>query len=266
MSEKRSRGSQTVDRALQVLDALVEFNVPPRLSDLSNAVGLNISTTSRLLRSLQDYGYVRRDELTGRFRLGYKIMHMGTVVYEQSSLEEIAVSVLNELVDRTNETATFNVPIDNDVMIVARSLCTNQLRSAQPVGTRRPLHTTATGKVLLAYLPDDRVEAYLGRPLERFTPNTIAKPDELREELQRIRERGYATSNGEIDQGLVGIAAVVRNMTDKVVASCGISGSDYRLPPEVLPQAAEHVKAAAIEISKLTGWTPKSHSSSASQH
>ena len=111
-------GSQTVDRALQVLDALTTYTTPPRLSDLAEAAELNISTTSRLLSSLESHGYVRRDVTDGRYRLGYKILYMANIVQEQASLHQLADDVLYRLVDDINETAGLSILEGDHVLVL----------------------------------------------------------------------------------------------------------------------------------------------------
>jgi DNA-binding IclR family transcriptional regulator len=249
-------GSQTVDRALQVLDAVAAQKAPSRLSDLAHQVGLNISTTSRLLNSLQQHGYVRRDSATGRYRLGYKILYMANVAQEQAGLHEIVDPVLQALVNATNETATLGILQENEAMVIARVTCTNQLRSVVSIGTRVPLYCTSAGQVLLAYLPRERVEQILARGMPRRTPLTMTDPETLLAELQAVRKRGYAVDLGQREEGLVGIAAPVRNVSGNVIASCTISGSEQRIRREMIPALAEHVVAAAMELSKRLGWQP----------
>ncbi len=244
------KGSQTVDRALQLLDVLAACSVPPRLSDLAEASGFNISTTSRLLASLQRYGFVRRDSIDGRYRLGYKLMTMANVVQEQSSINETTGDVLQTLVDETNETASFNMFVKPHVMMAARVTCLNQMRNISPVGSRWPLYCTAAGKAILAYRSSEEIDEILDLGMPQLTPLTITSREQMLDEIATITTEGYAVDRGEREEGLVGIAAPVYSGLGKVVASCGISGSIVRMSPENFPQLARYVVAAANEISK----------------
>src|SRR5262245_43738842 len=104
-----SPGTQTVERGLQVLDVLADNRGPMRLSELARATGLNVSTTSRLLGALDRFGYVERDDDTGRYALGYKLLRLAQVVLEQSPLPEMANPILARLMEETGETATLCV-------------------------------------------------------------------------------------------------------------------------------------------------------------
>jgi len=248
-------GSPTVDRALSLLDALASSRSPMRLSDISEAAELNISTTSRLLNSLEQHGLIRRDASDGRYRLGYRILHMATIVEQQTSLHKLADDVLHRLVDDINETSGLSVLDGDHVLVVARVACENQLRIAQPVGTRNPIYCTAAGKALLAYQPSERVKEILHLAMPRLTDHTITTPEAMRTELARIRDQGYALDLGEREVGLFGISVPVRNASGAVVGTCTASGSSARITTDRIPKIRDRVVLAAAEISERLGWT-----------
>jgi IclR family acetate operon transcriptional repressor len=249
-------GSQTADRALHVLDILTDFTTAPRLSDLSEAVGLNISTTSRLLATLEQRGYVRRDPTDNRYRLGYKLLYMANVVQEQASLHQLADDVLQRLVDDVGETSGLSILDQDQVLVVARVTCQNVLRVMLPVGSRFPAYCTAAGKVLLAYRPPEQVERILDRGMPSLTDLTITDPIVMRDELARIRECGYSVDLGEREPGLIGIGVPVRRASGDVVGVCTTSGSEIRITRERIPVIVERVRHAAEEISTRLGWRP----------
>lgn len=226
-----------------------------RLSDLSEAVGLNISTTSRLLNSLEQHGLIRRDASDGRYRLGYRILNMATIVEQQTSLHELADDVLQRLVDDINETSGLSVLDGDHVLVVVRVACENQLRIAQPVGTRSPVYCTAAGKALLAYQPPERIEEIIRLGMPRLTDLTITSAEAMRDELARIRKQGYALDLGEREVGLIGISVPVRNASGVVVATCTASGSAARITTDRIPLIRDRVAISAAEISERLGWT-----------
>ncbi len=251
----KTGGSQTVDRALSLLDALASSRTPMRLSDLSQAVGLNISTTSRLLNSLEEHGLLRRDNSDGRYRLGYSLLHLATIVEQQTNLHELADDVLQRLVDDINESSGLSLLDGNHVLVVARVACESQLRISQPVGTRNPIYCTAAGKSLLAYQPEDRIAKILSLGMPRLTDLTITDPAAMRVELDRIREQGFALDLGEREVGLIGISVPVRNAFGEVVGTCTASGSSIRITPDRIQQLIGRVALAATELSERLGWT-----------
>jgi DNA-binding IclR family transcriptional regulator len=246
-------GSQTVQRALEVLDKLAEMG-PMRLSEVAKTMGLNITTASRLLSELERHRYVMRESDTNRYRLGYKILQMASSVQEQMHLPDLARPVLQHLVQATGETATVNVINEDQAIIVARYECSRPLRIVAPIGTRGPLYCTAAGKVLLAFQPTEQIERILALGMPRRTGQTITTPAEMTVELEQIREQGYAVDRGEREEGLIGISGPVRDSRGRIIASCGISGSAMRMRPDIIPVLAASVSASAARLSALLGW------------
>ena len=254
MGRQPAGGSQTVERALRVLDVLTEVETPMRLTELAQAVGLNISTTSRLLSSLERYEYISRDADTGRYRLSYKILQMAKVVRDQAQIPELAQPILTRLMEATNETATANVLHQDQAMVIARVECASPLRIVSQVGNHNPLYCTAAGKTLLAFMAEDEVDRILAKGMPPRTPRTITTPEAMKQELAKIRQQGFTLDRGERDEGLVGIAAPVRDATGQVVAECGVSGSEQRMSAEKIPALASAVIEAAATLSKCLGW------------
>jgi IclR family transcriptional regulator, KDG regulon repressor len=247
----KSQGAQTVQRALTLLDVLACNRGRLRLSDLSVATGLNITTTSRLLSALARFGFVEREEQTGRYALGYRFLELAQIVLEQTPLPEIANPILAGLMEETGETATLCVRHDDEAIVIARAECTNPLRTVAQIGHTGPLHCTAHGKVMLAYLSDTELARILNRGMPALTDLTITSPARMIEELAAIRTRGYAIDPGERELGLVSIAAPVRDAADRVVATCGVSGSGQRM--RLVPALADQVTTAAARISGRLG-------------
>ena len=121
------------------------------------------------------------------------------------------------------------------------------------VGQLIPLHCTSNGKVLIAFLPEDRQRDLLVQPLARFTDSTITDVDLLLKELATVREQGYATAFEELEQGLVAVAAPIRDLSGNVVASLSASGPVYRLERDRIPGIAAAVRTGAAEISRRLG-------------
>ncbi len=263
--DNSSAGSRTVERALTVLDIVSANASPMRLSDIAHAAGFDISTTSRLLTSLQRGGVIMRDPDTGRFRLGYKLLHLAVVVQQQSGLQDVAEPVLRGLVDAFNETATVNVLLDSHIIVAARVVCANQLRIYAPIGSRGPLYCTAAGKAILASQTDVEIERLLNLGMPRLTSRTITEPAAMREELAIIRAQGYAVDRGEREDGLIGIASPIRDAAGTVFASCGVSGAAARISADRFADFGARVSAAAAEISSQLGWQRERESSVRSQ-
>ena len=121
------------------------------------------------------------------------------------------------------------------------------------VGQRSPMHATSAGKVFLAHMPPDQLDAVLAEDLERYTPHTVVDPVVLRQQLGRVRDRGYASTIDEHEMGLAAIAAPIRSIDGAVVAALTVSGPTFRVNEDTIPGLAAHVLAAADEISQRNG-------------
>lgn len=246
-------GAQTVERALQVVDVLAGSRGGMRLSDLAQAMGLNISTMSRVLGALDRYGYIQREPESGRYRLGFRLLQLGQAVLEQWPLPELAAPVLTHLMEETGETATVCVRQEDRAVIIARVECANPLRSVAQIGSAGPLYCTGHGKVMLAFMPEAEVARILAQGMPRLTPLTITTPEAMGTELEAIRARGYAIDNGERDSELVSVVAPVWDAAGRLAATCGVSGSGQRIRPEVVPGMATRVMDAAAALTERLG-------------
>lgn len=245
--------AQTAERALSLLDVLADNGGHMRLSDLAEAATLNISTVSRLLGALERAGLVERDQDSGRYRLGLKLLRLAQAVLDQAPLPEMANPILARLMEATGETATLCVLHDDGAVVVARAECTSPLRSVARIGDQGPLYCTAHGKAILATMPAAAVERILAAGMPPLTDLTITTPAAMAAELERVRGRGYALDLGEREPGLVSIAAAVYDAAGRAVGTCGVSGSQQRMADEAIPGLAAEVASAAAHLSDRLG-------------
>ncbi|HVQ30003.1 MAG TPA: IclR family transcriptional regulator C-terminal domain-containing protein, partial [Vicinamibacteria bacterium] len=154
-------------------------------------------------------------------------------------------------------TASLEVRVGAHALILDEAMGSHLIGTTPSVGTRWPLHATATGKILLAELGDDELTALLGNALPALTPRTITDPAVLRRELGRIRERGFATNVEELEPGYTAVAVAVRAQGGTVVAALSIGGPRLRLSPERLVEVAKLLPAPAARISERLGFRPE---------
>lgn len=242
---------QSVDRAAILLRAIANGHDPLSVVELAAEAGLNRSTTWRLLATLEHHGLVERDEVTQRYAIGYGLVRLAAAKTDHAILIRMARSVLERIARDTQETVNLSVATSAGTVV-----CINQLDAVPLVGVNwldRPLpwHCTAAGKLHLAYLPGDEVEAYLSRtPLQRLTPRTITDPVRLREELRRTRKRGYSLLLEELEPGLNGVSAGIL-VDGSPVAIISVSGPAFRLPATVMRPIGKQLVDAGSEIAKL---------------
>jgi DNA-binding IclR family transcriptional regulator len=260
VNNKPYSGTQAVLRAIGLLKTFSDARPEWTLSQLARTVDLNKTTAYRLLTALESEGMVSRNEDTGAYRLGPEIIALGGRALRSNDLHIAGYSQLEALAQQVGEAATLEILVGNQVMILEEIPGSYLVATWQSIGTRYPAHATSTGKVLLAHLPEDDLETVLEAPLAPLTDKTITEPDELRRQLARVREQGYATAAEELEPDFVAVSAPVRNHDGDVVAAVGVGGPITRMTADRVPEIATAVKQTASTISSRIGFSDHTHS------
>lgn len=249
-SDGRIRGPmiQSVQRASRLLKAFDGGPAELGVSELSRMVRLHKSTVSRLLATLEHEGLLERAPGSEKYRLGRVLVRLAGQAAQGDELRAVSRPLLVELAERSRETVHLAVLDGDEVVNVEQIDGPHLVREANWVGRRTPLHPVANGKALLAFGPPELEERALAATIAPFTDRTIIAAERLRAELAVVRERGYATALGEIEEGLHAVAAPVRDRDGRAVAAVSISGPAYRMPPERLPELGALCVAFAARI------------------
>ncbi len=213
------------------------------LMEICDELNLKRTTTHRLLAALESESLIERDPVSGRYRLGAGVMALGAQAFRSSDMRESLRSVLEYLAGKTGETATLEILIDRQAMILDEVSGSHLVSATGHIGTRWPLHATATGKVILAFAADPDV--LLDTPLKSFAENTITDPAVLRKQLEEVRESGFAVTADELDADFSAVAAPVRGPLGHVDAVLGVGGPSTRLTPQKLNELGPALKTAA---------------------
>ena len=211
---------RSVDRAAALLVCLAEADGSASVTDLSHALDLHKSTVSRLLSTLERRGLVEQDRESGHFRLGVGIIRLAQSAERTLDLRAIALPEMEALSKATHETVSLEV-FDGVGSAVAICQIDGPNLTPMPDITGRPvaMHAIASGKVLLASLPERTVLSIARRGLVRYTPRTIVDPRALLEELAMIRRRGYAVAIGEWDERITAAAVPISDARGSVIAT-----------------------------------------------
>ena len=246
--------SQVLDRTFQILDIL-EDGMGQGVTELAEKLQLHKSTTHRLIMVLESSRYVEKDDATGKYRLGSRIIELGLSALARLDLYQIARPHLRELVAQTGETAHIGVMRDGEIVSLVNCESTQALRTPSTIGTRHPAHCSSLGKAILAFSSQEEVDRFLGgRTLERYTRNTITSQDLFRKEADAIRRIGYAIDDEEREDGLRCIGAPVFNCDSEVVAAVSIAGPVFRITRDRTSFLAAAVMKAAATISAALGY------------
>lgn len=249
---------QSVNRALDILEAFGPEHLEWGVSALSRKMGLHKATTYRLLQTLKARGLVEQDPATGNYRLGLRLYELGMRVIAPPELVYVARDPLRELAFTVGESASMAVLNGRDAVTISKADAARFGGVVHTLGRSQRAHSTANGKVLLAHLPPHLFDALMeGVELERFTERTITDVEHLRAHLAQVRRQGYALDNQETEVGLCCAAAPIRDHAGWVVAAIGISGPATRLDWARDADKVEAVVQAAQEISRRLGYLPE---------
>lgn len=236
---------KSLAKGLKVINVFGESEGPLTLSEVAARAGLTRAAARRFLLTLTELGYARLD---GRnFSLTPKILSLSGAYLASDTLPDTARPFLKELTDKVHESSSLSVLEGNEIIYVAR-VHTQRIMSVNiQIGTRFPAWCTSMGRAQLAFLPPEQQQAILDRSvLRKFTPRTIATKAGLLNELQQIREQGYALADQQLELGIISIAVPVFSRTRQVIAAVNVAGHISHTDPdrmvnEVLPALRDAV-------------------------
>lgn len=250
---------QLLERAFALLALFDEQHPEWTTTEAARAVGLPVPTAHRILGVLEHEGFLSRDE-DKRFMLGQAALQLGHRALAVLSLERVATPLLERLAAITDEVALLTEPNRRRDGVV----CSVRFESSEPLmlsvtpGRELPLHAGASQKALLAFMPNETVEAVCCGQLQAMCRATITRPDRLREHLQEVRRRGWAISFEETDHGVWGIALPIVDKQGMAVAAVGLAGPRNRLDAsQVRHQLAALHEAAKTVAGRLGYEVPK---------
>ncbi|MFF0445317.1 IclR family transcriptional regulator [Streptomyces sp. NPDC004609] len=239
-------GSQAVTRALGILHCFRDNGRGLSASDIARRTALSVSTAHRLARTLVSAGFLEQDPRTSRYSLGPAVTELGQLSYHQRGLH-LTAPELADLAERTGATADLALRDGIHALI----LVGGSVRHDTGLGLRRPLHSTALGKILLAW-PRDGEDAVGALPgLVAFTDRTIVEPEELRAELVRVREQGYAVNDGESALGVRTVAVPVFDRSGQARFSLALRADPAVITDGRLSWYVDQARACAAALEVL---------------
>lgn len=221
------------------------------VTQLASELGLTKATVHRLLNAMERFELIERNSENERYRLGLKLHQLGTRAVESRTLRNEAHRLLLEMSRRSRETVSLAVPAPGGVICLDRVNSPHTvINVCTPVGAMFPPHCTAAGKAILAYLTEEELLEVVKRSgLRRYSPFSISRLPDLKENLRLIRQRGYAVDHQELERGLSGVAAPVLGAHERVIAAVGIAGPTQRFRAKELAQKIALVTEIAARLS-----------------
>ncbi len=219
--------------------------------EVASAVPFARTTVHRILYSLEKLGYIEKDEAKVHYQLAAKFFELTGPAIHFRRLQSVAKSVMQNLLLRFGETINLGVLDDGQVAYIEVLQSQSALRIAAIPGERNPVHCTSLGKAMLAFLPENEVDAILERhPLIRRTPRTITQKKHLIEHLASVREQSVALDMEENLTGVICVASPIFDQSGRVIAGISVSGPSSRMEPK-LGQVQEELRHSAITLSRM---------------
>jgi DNA-binding IclR family transcriptional regulator len=252
--EGRADALKSLRKAIRVLECFSLQEPRLALSEIARRAELPLSTAHRILATLRAARIVEQEGDRDLYRLGLKLLELGSMVLANMELHREALPFIEELAHESGETIHLGVFDGSGVVSIEKMDSPHGLASQVTVGRSAPAYCTAVGKALLAFQPEAVLEHICQRGLTGYTPRTITDPARLRKELEKVRTGGYAVDDGEHHSGVRCVAAPIRNHSGNVVASLSISGPAVRISKEAIPSLAQRVREVAGKLSARLGY------------
>lgn len=244
---------QTVQKAMNLLEALVRSGQPRRLTELARQLGLTKPNVYRLLSTLTVLGYVKKDPDTSLYSPTLKLWEMGSLLVRDVDLVSIAGPHLRKLCDQCHESVQLAVFDSGFAVYVDKVDSAQPLKAITTIGSRVPASVTSTGKAMLAWLPSESLDAAFHH-VKRYTPQTLTRRKDIERDLEETRKRGFSVNRGEFRFGVCGIGAPVRDRGGTVIASIGIWGAEKNILGPRHVELAQMATGVARDISRELGY------------
>lgn len=255
---ERSNQVKSIVKALGILELLDKEN-ELGIGEISERLGLDKSTVHRLVSTLKQEGYIIQNANSKKYSNSFKLFEMGNNVVEKLGLRKIAQPYLEQISRITNETTNIAIIYDNNIMYIDRIESPATIKVDLRIGKRLPVYCTGLGKVMLAYMPKQKLEEILKNvKFIKYTKNTVENIQKLYEQLEKIREQGYCIDEEEYVEGLICVSAPIMNYRGDIIAAISIAVPKYRFDEgEKNTGFTNILKETAYNLSKEFGYIKK---------
>jgi DNA-binding IclR family transcriptional regulator len=244
---------QTVQKALNLLEALVRSGQPRRLTELARQLNLTKPHVYRLLSTLSTLGIVKQDPITTFYSPTLKLWELGSLLVRDVDLVTVAQPRLRRLCADTHESVQLAVFDSGFVVYVDKADSPQPLKAMTSIGSRVPASVTSTGRAMLAWMPQECLDQAMAH-VKRYTPITLTRRKDIEKDLEETRLRGYALNRGEFRVGVAGLGAPIRDRSGTVVAALGVWGAEKAILGSRREELAHMLIVAARDISRDMGF------------
>lgn len=246
----RTKSVPAVEKAMSILEKLATSQNGLGLSELTRELSLPKSSTYVMLLTLERLGYLHRNESTGRYMFGTKILSLANMALNGLSLRKLASPYLKQLMKKTKLTVHMTIQEHHEAVIIEKADSSYTPKVETWVGKRMGVHCTAAGKALLSDWTDEEIDRLIRYGLPRYNDNTIVSPTKLKNQLALVSRQGYSVDDEEETIGSRCIGAPVTDATGKVIAAISVAGYKQQINHESFPALIESVTETAACISR----------------
>lgn len=257
----------SLDRAIGVLDVLASRKEPQTLAELSEITDVPKSTLFRILSTLHDRDCVDLDVDTKKYSLGLKLRELGNAFIRDTDLDGAAAPHMRDLAESCGESVFLALLDEGEVVYIRRIESPNSVMMVRKLGSRAPVHATATGEAMVAFLPRERREKIIQETeFTRHTEYTNTSPEEFKNRLEAVQEEGVAIVDGEYNPELLCVSSPILSIGAVVEAAITVAMPSSEATPERLEVVSDKVKEKALRISEQMGYrkSPKGTTQSGS--
>ena len=242
---------KSLKRAIAVLDCFSQKEPELSVTEIARKLDMQKSTIFNILSTFQESGILIKNPSNSKYRLGYNLLHLSYIINSGISIREDFLPFLKEIANTTGEVCYFGLLDGLEVLYIDAVYPLNQLQARNILGERAPLYCTGLGKAMLANLSEDQINAVLTGPMPPFTKCTITDPDVLRNELEEIRQNGFAVDNMEHEFGIRCVAVPVFGLSGNVLGAVSVSGPSPRFDPPSIVRTASIITEKLKSLQRL---------------
>ncbi|MEB3101520.1 IclR family transcriptional regulator [Ferviditalea candida] len=251
---KKDYQIHSVKNAMHILRLYSGERAELGVTEMSRLLGMSKSSVHRLVSTLTKEGFLEKSQNSNKYRLGLALLGLCGVITTHMEIHREAIPTLEILVEKLGEACHVCVLEGSDIVYLHKVECRHPVRLLSHIGKRNPAFCTSGGKSILAYQPESIVNSVIESGLTPYGPNTITDPAQFKENLQSIREQGYAVCIDELHEDVISIGSPIRDYSGDVVASVSVVGPKQRITPDKIPFFAATVLEAGREISQKLGY------------
>jgi Transcriptional regulator len=244
---------KSLSKALNLLECFSVERPELGITDLCNMLGLYKSNVHNIVSTLEKHGYLMKNPQTSKYRLGTRILRLSHIISKTLRERDFILPHITQIANETEEVVYYGVLHGRSVMYLDYAHTTSNVSSGtmyeiSRMGATAPVHCTATGKAMLAYLPRHELDDILDGPFQAFTDRTIVRKELMLIELEKIRERGYSIDNMEHEYGVKGVGVPILNSEGFPIAAISVAGPSLRFDDTKIEYFAGILKKHVAEI------------------